>query len=183
MALPDILVTTFMELEPHQFKPSFISDDRMSIEQLHAIDVRYYRFMYSTVGDKWNWTDRLLLEDDQIRAIMQDPYMSMYVLYFEGAPAGYIELAQRENAATEIVYLGLREEFLGFGLGKHLLSFGVIQAVEDGAEKVIVSTCNLDGPHAIENYRKRGFKIYNITEQPMPDKERVKLTARQRGIY
>lgn len=184
MSLPDTLVTTYLSLNPEDFKASFIFDDRMKIEQLHAPDVRYYRFMYNTVGEKWNWTDRLLLDDDELAAIMEDPHMTMFVLYFNGAPAGYVELAEREVGVFEIVYFGLREEYWGMGLGKHLLSFGVAYAFEEaGAYKVILNTCNLDGPYALKNYQKRGFKVDYVTEQPMPDKEYIKLTAQQKGMY
>ncbi|MEM6526924.1 MAG: GNAT family N-acetyltransferase [Chloroflexota bacterium] len=183
MTLPPVLITMYLRLYPEDFKPAYVTDDRMSIEQLVVSDVRYYRFMYYTVGAKWNWTDRLLLEDNEIRAILDEPGTSMYVLYFEGAPAGYIELAARDEEATEIVYFGLREEYWGMGLGKHLLSSGVEQAFADGASQVILNTCNLDGPHALENYQKRGFHVYDETQKPMPDKEYIKLTAQQQGVY
>lgn len=184
MTLPETLVTTYMSVYPEDFRTSFITDERMKIEQLYAPDVRYYRFMYNTVGEKWNWTDRLLLEDDELTAILEDPGMTMFVLYFNGAPAGYVELAERETGVVEIVYFGLREEYWGMGLGKHLLSFGVTYAFEEaGAYKVILNTCNLDGPYALKNYKKRGFKVDYVTEKPMPDKEYIKLTAQQKGMY
>jgi GNAT superfamily N-acetyltransferase len=180
--IPSTLVTSFMELDVDSFRPAFITDDRMVIQQVVAPDIRYYRFMYNSVGEQWNWTDRLLLKDDEIRDILEDPNMSMYVLYYDGAPAGYIELVCRDEETTEIKYFGLREPFWGRGLGKHLLSWGVATALEDGATRVILDTCNLDGPHALANYKKRGFRVYKVTEQPMPDKEFVKLTAQQRGL-
>lgn len=180
--IPSILVTSYLELYADSFRPAFIQDDRMVIQQVIAPDIRYYRFMYNCVGEQWNWTDRLLLSDDDIRDILEDPNMSMYVLYYDGAPAGYIELVRRDELTTEVKYFGLREPFWGRGLGKHLLSWGVATALEDGAERVILDTCNLDGPHALANYKKRGFRVYKVTEQPMPDKEFVKLTAQQRGL-
>jgi len=183
MSLPSTLITHYLRREPEDFRSSFIQDDRMHITQLHAADVRYYRFMYNTVGEKWNWTDRLLLEDSAIRKILEDPCLSVFVLYYDGAPAGYVELADRGDNETEIVYFGLREPFWGRGLGKHLLSFGVMTAFESGADTVILNTCNLDGPHALKNYQKRGFKVYDVTERPMPDKEYIKLTAQQKGMY
>jgi GNAT superfamily N-acetyltransferase len=180
--IPDTLITTYLELYPETFKPSFIIDDRIAIRQVVAPDIRYYRFMYNCVGEQWNWTDRLLLEDDEIRSILEDPNMSMYVLYYDGAPAGYIELVRCDPETTEIKYFGLREPFWGRGLGKHLLSWGVATALEGGAQRVILDTCNLDGPHALRNYKKRGFRVYNVSERPMPDKEYIKLTAAQRGL-
>lgn len=181
--IPNILVLTYMELCPEDFEPSYVTDDRMMIQELVAPDIRYYRFMYSTVGDQWNWTDRLLLEDEDLLRILQDSHMRMFVLYYEGAPAGYIELVRRDEYNTEVKYFGIREPFLGMGLGKHLLSYGLEVAFADGAHRVVLDTCNLDGPYALKNYQKRGFKITKIVEQPMPDKEYIKLTARQRGMY
>ena len=67
-----------------------------------------------------------------------------------------------------MVYFGLRAEYFGRGLGKYLLSRGVQRAWDDGARRVWVNTCNLDGPYAMANYLKRGFQIYMIEEEPMP---------------
>lgn len=181
--IPNILVTSYLELHRDDFKPTFVVDDRMLVQQVVAPDIRYYRFMYAMVGEQWNWTDRLLLEDDDILAILEDPNMRMFVLYYDGAPAGYIEVVRKDDITSEVKYFGLREAFWGMGLGKHLLSYGVTQAFDAGAEHIILDTCNLDGPYALKNYQKRGFRVYKVTENPMPDKEYIKLTARQRGMY
>jgi GNAT superfamily N-acetyltransferase len=180
--IPDTLITHYLELYADEFKPTFVTDDRVVIQEVVAPDIRYYRFMYNCVGEQWNWTDRLLLNDDEIRNILEDPNMSMFVLYCDGAPAGYIELVVRDDETTEIKYFGLREAFWGMGLGKHLLSWGVATAIEWGSNRIILDTCNLDGPHALRNYQKRGFRVYKTTRKPMPDKEYVKLTAQQRGF-
>ena len=89
------------------------------------------------------------------------------MLYVDGVPAGYVELL-REGSDTEIAYFGLRPAFIGQGLGKHLLSYGIERAWNDGAARVWLHTCNLDGPHALSNYQKRGFSIYKVNEEPMP---------------
>ena len=180
--LPDTLITTYLKLTKDQFKPAFIADDNMRIEKLENPDVRYYRFMYFSVGEQWNWTDRLSLSDDEIRKVLNDEAQTMFVMYYNGSPAGYVELQKLEQS-TEVMYCGLREPFIGIGLGKHLLSYGVQQAFRQGAECITVSTCNLDGPHSLENYVKRGFQPLYTTERPMPDKEYIMLTAKQRGIY
>jgi ribosomal protein S18 acetylase RimI-like enzyme len=85
----------------------------------------------------------------------------------QGAPAGYVELRQQVDS-TEIAYFGLRPEYFGMGLGKHLLSYGIQQAWDGGANRLWVHTCNLDGPYALDNYIKRGFRVYKTEEQPMP---------------
>ena len=37
---------------------------------------------------------------------------------------------------TEIAYFGLRPEYFGGGLGKHLLSYGIARAWDGGAKRV-----------------------------------------------
>ena len=136
--------------------------------RMETPDVGFYRFLYSSVGEKWRWRDRLLPSDDELQAALATPGTDIHVLYANGVPAGYIELAQSEES-TKVVYFGLRPGYIGKGLGKHLLSYAVAQAWDRGTKRVWLHTCNLDGPHALSNYIKRGFSIYKVDEQPMPE--------------
>ncbi len=77
-----------------------------------------------------------------------------------GAPAGYFELRREPDSAIEIAYFGLLQEFLGRGLGGHLLTQAVLHAWEAGATRVWVHTSTLDHPAALPNYLKRGFTVY-----------------------
>jgi GNAT superfamily N-acetyltransferase len=61
---------------------------------------------------------------------------------------------------VEIVHFGLLPRFIGQRLGGYLLSAGVQYAWEQGARRVWVHTCSLDGPNAMANYRARGFGVY-----------------------
>jgi ribosomal protein S18 acetylase RimI-like enzyme len=170
VVVPDMLVTTYLHMtHPSQFRPAYVNDPRLSIIPLNTSDVAFYRFLYSEVGRDWRWRDRLLMSDEELEAAISQPGVNVYVAYVDGAPAGYVELAQKDGV-TEIAYFGLRPQYMGMGLGKHLLSFGIEQAWNNGAERVWVHTCNLDGPHALENYQKRGLSIYSVHEQPMPNR-------------
>ena len=80
-----------------------------------------------------------------------------------------LNLFRHDDSSVEIAYFGLRRNYMGRGLGKHLLSYGVARAWEMGANRVWLHTCNLDGPHALANYQKRGFRIYDVVEEPMPE--------------
>jgi len=167
-AAPDTLVTTYLHMTDRSaFKPCYLNAPNVSIAQMKGTDVAFYRFLYSEVGKHWRWRDRLLLSDDDLRAVLSQPGVSVHVLYRDGVPAGYVELAQ-QGETTEIAYFGLRPDFFGQGLGKYLLSYGIEKAWEGGAKRVWVHTCNLDGPHALANYVKRGFSIYDVHHQPMP---------------
>lgn len=167
---PDMLVTTYLEMTtPDQFSPASIEDERARIVKLERVDTEFYLFLYKGVGWDLRWRDRLIMPPEDLQTILTSPTNSVYVLFFEHVPAGYVELEQQGDS-TEVAYFGLRSAYHGIGLGKHLLSFGVEQAWKDGAKRVFVHTCNLDGPHAMPNYLKRGFKIYQTIEQPMPDR-------------
>jgi len=80
---------------------------------------------------------------------------------------------EKTGTETEIAYFGLIPGHIGLGLGKHLLSFAIDQAWEGGAERVTVHTCNLDSPAALPNYLKRGFEVYNVQSEPMPERYRI----------
>ncbi|MCY4526038.1 MAG: GNAT family N-acetyltransferase [Anaerolineaceae bacterium] len=179
-AVPDKLLTTYLEMNSrNQFRPTFLDADAIAdcnLMQLETVDLDYYRFLYRAVGAPWRWLYRLSISADELRAMLDKPGVTVDVLYVAGAPAGYVELS-RVGPHTEIAYFGLRRAYFGRGLGKHLLSLGVQRAWNEGAGRVWLHTCNLDGPFAMANYQKRGFEIYMVEEEPMPDLYREGTTG------
>jgi GNAT superfamily N-acetyltransferase len=168
--VPDTLITTYLEMNSRAaFRPAYINGQHFSINRMQTPDVNFYRFLYQGVGEQWRWRDRLIMGCDELEVILSDPCVSVDVLYVNGVPAGYVELA-RQGAETEVAYFGLRPSFFGMGYGKHLLSHGIAHAWSDGARRVWVHTCNLDGPHALENYMKRGFSVYHVDKKAMPER-------------
>jgi GNAT superfamily N-acetyltransferase len=164
----DTLITTYLEMTSRaQFRPSYSPADDVRIERLQTLDVDFYLYLYQAVGEQWAWRDRVLMPKAELRAKLAGA--AIYVLYVGGAPAGYVELVKEGNE-VEIAYFGLRADYQGRGLGKHLLSYGIEQAWQMHATRVWLHTCNLDGPHALANYRKRGFEIYQHHSEPMPDR-------------
>ncbi|MAU11993.1 MAG: GNAT family N-acetyltransferase [Anaerolineaceae bacterium] len=165
----ETLITTYLEMSsPREFEPSFVPRGDVRIEKMESADVDFYLFLYRSVGEQWNWRDRLVVPREQIKEILAGTQTHVHVLYVDGAPAGYVEL-MHHGADVEIAYFGLREPFFGRGLGKHLLSYGINEAWKLDANRVWVHTCNLDGPHALNNYQKRGFKIFKQEAEPMPE--------------
>ena len=131
-------------------------------------DLGFYKFLYQSVGEEWAWRDRLQMSGGELRKILASPDTQVQVMYVSGSPAGYVELYRHDDGSVEIAYFGLRRNYMGRGLGKHLLSHGVDSAWAMGAKRVWLHTCNLDGPHALSNYQKRGFRIFKVIEEPMP---------------
>lgn len=175
--LPDTLVITYLQMTvPSQFRPAYLNyPDGIKLMCMDIPDVAFYRFLYTTVGKPWGWRDRLSYSDGEIESTLLTPGTSVHVLYVDGVPAGYIELVKRKEGpsgrfySTQIVYFGLRETYFGRGLGKHLLSHGIAYAWNKGTQRLWIYTTNLDSPYALDNCLKRGFRIYRIEKEPMPE--------------
>ena len=145
---------------PEELEAAHIADTRLRIDQVQVCPASFYRYLYREVGRLYHWIDRLGWTDEEIRAHLANDAITLWVMYYDGAPAGYFELLRYEDGSTEIAYFGLLQEFLGRGLGKHLLSVAVESAWSAGAKRVWLHTCTLDDPAAMPNYLKRGFKPF-----------------------
>jgi GNAT superfamily N-acetyltransferase len=152
---------TYLQLErADDSKPARLNDPRIRIERVGNCPASFYRYLYAEVGRFYHWIDRLPWTDEKIEAHLSRSAISLWVMYVENAPAGYFELERHDDGSVEIAYFGLLQEFIGKGLGKHLLSVAVEQAWRDGANRVWLHTCTLDDAAALPNYLKRGFKPF-----------------------
>jgi GNAT superfamily N-acetyltransferase len=149
---------TYLQLaRAEELKPSRLADERVRIDEVAACPVSFYRFLYREVGRFYHWVDRLVWTDDEIRTHLARPEIKLWAMYAAGSPAGYFELERHDDGSIEVAYFGLLPEFLGRGLGKHLLTEAVERAWAAGANRVWLHTCTLDDPAALPNYIKRGF--------------------------
>lgn len=167
----ETLITTYLEMvSKEDFIPAFVHADDIEIVTMETPDLGFYKFLYQSVGEEWAWRDRMQMPIGDLRDILASPDTQVHVLYVSGSPAGYVELYCHDDDSVEIAYFGLRRDFMGRGLGKHLLSYGVARAWDMGARRVWLHTCNLDGPYALSNYQKRGFSIFKVIDEPMPER-------------
>lgn len=165
------VTTTYLHLTARdRFRPAFVAHPDLLILEMREPSVSLYRFLYDAVGRDFAWIDRLPWTDARYLTYLSRPTTTVLVLYVGGVPVGYIDLDASAGEATEIAYFGLVRAVHGRGFGKHLLSVGVQRAFEDGAERVWLHTCTLDGPHALANYLARGFVPYKTMtrDEPVP---------------
>jgi GNAT superfamily N-acetyltransferase len=152
---------TYLEMrDPGQLRGAKLDDPLIKIEPQPDCSVELFRFLYAEVGKNYHWVDRLPWTDDEIRAYLKQPEITLWQMTYDKEIAGYFELRKCEDGATEVAYFGLMPHFIGRGLGKHLLTSAVEQAWADGADRVWLHTCTLDDPAALPNYLKRGFKPF-----------------------
>lgn len=169
----ETVTTTYLEMrDPAQLRPARLPSPAPLILQAEIPSPALNRFLYSAVGGDWHWTDRLSWRYARWLQYLDRPQVQTWVLYERGTPAGYIELEAQEGGDVEIAYFGLIREFIGRGLGGHLLSVGIERAwAMPGTRRIWVHTCTLDGAQALANYRARGMTVYKTesVDKDVPD--------------
>lgn len=167
-----ITVTTWYleQTSPGDLRPSPAPEGGdLRIERAEVPSPEFSRFLYTAVGGDLRWVDRLGLTYAQWREIVERPGAETWVAYERGTPAGYVELTPHDEGEVEIMYFGLIPAFRGRRIGGHLLSYGAARAWDladrwpgrTPTKRVLLNTCSLDGEHAMPNYLRRGFRLYD----------------------
>jgi GNAT superfamily N-acetyltransferase len=160
---------TYLEMtSPDQLENGSPLPEDARIERVGACPASFFRYLYREVGERYRWYDRRDWSDAEIRAHLADPAVTLWLLSVSAAPAGYFELKCSEDGSVEIAYFGLLPEFIGRGLGKHLLVEAVQQAWGLGARRVWLHTCTLDDRAALPNYVARGFRPFKTEVYTVP---------------
>src|SRR5438034_2687349 len=144
---------TYLELSrASQFKPGFGAFPDLVIERVERPTPELYRECYRTVGEAYHWRDRWDWTDEEIRAHLAQPGITLHVARRRGALAGWYELRRvPEDRSVEIAYFGLLPGAIGQGLGKHLLSCAVRDASALRPSSVQVWSHTREGPRADRN--------------------------------
>ncbi|RYJ28421.1 hypothetical protein CU044_2838 [Streptomyces sp. L-9-10] len=168
-----ISVTTWSleQTSPDDLRPAAGPAGDVRIVRAEVPSAEFSRFLYTAVGDDVSWRDRLALTRERWQEVVAAPGVETWVAYERGTPAGYIELAAQDGATVEIVYFGLIPAFRGRRIGGHLLSYGVARAWDlaerwpgtEPTKRVWLHTCSKDGPYAMDNYLRRGFRLFDTT--------------------
>ncbi|MFF3314180.1 GNAT family N-acetyltransferase [Streptomyces sp. NPDC003035] len=177
-----ITLTTWSleQTSPSDLRPSAAPEsDDITIRRAEVPSPEFSRFLYTAVGGDISWNDRLGLTYKQWQEIVEKPGAEIWVAYDRGTPAGYVELDPQDDGVVEIVYFGLIPAFQGRRIGGHLLSYGVQRAWDlaerwpgrEETRRVWLHTCSLDGPHAMDNYLRRGFKLFDTKVEEVEESE------------
>jgi GNAT superfamily N-acetyltransferase len=162
---PIQVTRTYLEMtSPGDLRPSSPPVPEPRVERIEDCPASFFRYLYQEVGRAFHWTDRLEWSDETVRRHLATPGISIWLMSWQGAPAGFFELRGHDDRSVEIAYFGLLPEAIGRGWGKHLLTRAVETAWESGTHRVWLHTCTLDHPAALPNYLKRGFRPFRQEE-------------------
>ncbi|MBT2414635.1 GNAT family N-acetyltransferase [Streptomyces sp. ISL-12] len=178
-----IPVTTWSleQTAPSDLLPSDAPEGDVRVVRAEVPSPEFSRFLYTAVGGDVRWTDRLEWTYARWREHLARPGVETWVAYESGTPAGYAELVAGDDGTVEIEYFGLIPAFRGRRIGGYLLSYATARAWDlaerrpglPPTKRVWLHTCSKDGEHAMGNYQRRGFRLFDTkveeeTEAPSP---------------
>lgn len=134
----------------------------LSITHVPKPPVHFYRYLYNTIEEGYNWHERKSLTDADLAAVIHDPLVEVYILHADGLPAGFVELDRRNKDEIEVAWVGIMPNFLGQGLGKYMVNWGIRRAWSYKPRRLWISTCEDDHPAALHLYKKLGFNVYKV---------------------
>jgi GNAT superfamily N-acetyltransferase len=163
--MSDPVVITYLELAEGDalVPPSRPAPAGFATREVH--DPSINRELYRRVGGDYQWVDRLSWTDERWASFAAR--IETHVVELDGRAAGYWELELDSAESAKIGLFGLLEEFQGIGLGGHALTAALVHAREL-RPRVWLTTCTLDGPYALANYRARGMRPFRTATVPAP---------------
>ncbi|WP_320783684.1 GNAT family N-acetyltransferase [Streptomyces sp. CRN 30] len=174
-----ITVTTWSleQTSPADLLPAGAPEGDVRVLRSEVPSPEFSRFLYASVGGDIRWTDRLPWTYARWLEHLGRPGVETWVAYDRGTPAGFVELQAQDEGAVEIVYFGLLPAFRGRRIGGHLLTSGTARAWDLAerwpgrapTKRVWLHTCSKDGEHALANYRRRGFRLFDTEVGEEPD--------------
>ncbi|MET9730733.1 GNAT family N-acetyltransferase [Streptomyces sp. NPDC006458] len=174
-----VVVTTWSleQTAPTDLLPAAAPEGAVRIVRAELPSPEFSRFLYASVGGDILWTDRLGWTYARWQEHLGRPGAETWVAYERGTPAGYVELSPQDDGVVEIEYFGLIPAFRGRRIGGHLLSVGTARAWDladrwprrTPTKRVWLHTCSKDGEFAMDNYQRRGFKLFDtkVEEEPV----------------
>ncbi|MEN3749306.1 GNAT family N-acetyltransferase [Sphingomonas sp. HF-S3] len=129
-----------------------------------------YRTLFRRVGEPWMWFSRLVVAEERLRGILDDPAVEIYAVADRGGiEIGMLELDFRVEGVCELSFFGLVPELAGKGHGGWLMGHALNLGWRAGISRMWVHTCTLDHPAALGFYRRHGFAPYRREVETFAD--------------
>jgi GNAT superfamily N-acetyltransferase len=179
-----VVTVVFLRMTRPPARPAAVLPKGVTLTR-EQLDVATYRALYNEVGTPWLWWLRRMMPDDMLARHLSSATVSVYLLRVKGEVAGFFETDAGHWPFVNLNYFGLREAFIGRGLGGVLLD-AAVDSVFKGAMGMVgmtVNTCTADHPRALPNYLAAGFREYRRVreEWDIPVRLGLSVPAHVRG--
>lgn len=152
-------VVTYLEMREQPRLAERPAPEGWSLQRIDA-DRSRYKTLFRRIGEPWLWFSRVVVPDEQLVAILEDPKVEAYALHDGRADIGLLELDFRQDGEVELAYFGVVPKAIGQGAGRFLMDQAVRRAFATPIRRFHVHTCSLDHPEALSFYRRSGFTPY-----------------------
>ena len=173
MALRDVppghVATIVTHLEMFERPTLATTDSALVLSSWPNPAVDDYRALFRKVGEPWLWISRLLIDQHDLKAILDDPANEISIIREDDEPVGFIELNFSQPGECEIAFFGLIPEQNGKGHGLWMMDQALEMAWREGIERVWLHTCTQDSPRALPFYQRCGFRIFKQQTDMMQD--------------
>ena len=170
--MKETVTTTHLQMDAREeFNPRYLDDPAVVVREVDVPNPSINHFFFTEVGLPFRWYSRLRWTYRDWEEYVRAPENRTWIGSLSGSPFGYLELQSRRET-TEIMFFGILRQFIGQGLGAHLLSHAIERAwAIEGPSNVYVHTCTQDHPAALGNYLARGFRVVKeeIEVEEIPD--------------
>lgn len=161
-------LVTYLEMTaPDQLRPAAPAEGleiaRVTDPGRHAGRIRDLHDAIAT-PHHWSSLDR---SPDGWKRLLGEPRFVHWIASVDGRDVGWAHLVSHDDGSVEIGSFGLRPDAVGRGYGGAFLTELVGEAWElpGGAARVWLHTSSWDHPHALANYRARGFAVSRLELQ------------------
>jgi GNAT superfamily N-acetyltransferase len=167
--LVDQVVTYLAMTSPDQLRPGRLPPVAVDLRRQTPPEGAV-RAVVDRIARPHHWSS-LSWSEVQWEQYLNYPHVHHWIAWVADQEAGLISLRSLPHREVEIDTFGLVPEYVGRGFGGHLLSMAVRLAWDletSGAgpvRRVWLHTSSLDHPHALPNYRGRGFRQFRITSR------------------
>ncbi len=171
-------VVTYLEMTepPPARRPPDVPG--LALRRVERPDLAWYRDLFRRIGTDWLWFGRLVMPDEEVRAILGHPAVEVYALTRDGRDEGLLELDRREPPDIELAYFGVTPALTGQGAGRWLMHEALRLAWRHAPRRFWVHTCTLDHPGALPFYLRSGFRPYRRAVEVADDPRLIGLAPR-----
>lgn len=152
-------IVTYLEMRSPPPASPASNPDGFSLQPLNE-DRDRYRTLYRRIGESWLWFSRVVMPDEELAGILNDPRVEAYALSDGKDDIGLLELDFRSQGEAELAFLGLVPGVIGKGAGRFLMNEAIRRAFAQPISRFFVHTCSLDHPGALSFYMRSGFTPY-----------------------
>ncbi len=153
-----IVTVTFMRMNhlPARALLALPANATLTPERL---SVGTYRALYDEIGAPFLWWLRRVMPEPQLAKHLANAAVSIHLLRVNDEVAGFFETESSNWPDVNLNYFGLRQRFMGQGLGRILLDQAIASVFRGavGLRGLTVNTCTADHPRALPNYLAAGF--------------------------